>query len=143
MTLTTNATYINGDWEFSNFEVSEFKHSVMLSVFTNRDEHILYKRISPRKTLCVAYKFAEDSTYLGIPVIYGASIITHVKGSPPKVNLRSTARARLAKCPVYVRIDPKDFGVGLEHGKAELRRNVFEWVQRKYGIRGTRLKIES
>ena len=66
--------------------------------------------------------------------------MSHVKGSPPKSCMRSTARARLTKCPAMYAVNPDVFGVNMDTGKSVLRRKFFDGIQRGVGVRGERLK---
>jgi hypothetical protein len=113
-------------------------HVLWHDVFDGRDKHLVYVSLTQTKTLCVAYSF-KCVTVESIGVMWGACIMSHRKGSPPKQLLRSTARERVKKCPAHQILPNDDFGANLESGKAHFRKNLFKELVRTYGVRGARI----
>ena len=125
-------------WDDGELFIHSFALLLPLKIFNERHEHFVYAKLSNIKTLCICYKFIENKNER-VDVIYGGSIMPHVKNSPPKIRLRATARARLAKCPNYKSVSKDEFGINETQGKAKLRRKFFQKWQRKYGLKGQRI----
>lgn len=106
--------------------------------FDNRYRHLSYSSCSSTKTLCIAYAFVcnENGT---VNVMWGACIMKHRKGSPPKRALRSTSLARIQKCPTGAVLSDKEFGQNLQSGKAFHRKKLFKKLVFNYGVRGKRI----
>lgn len=116
----------------------DWNDTMRYSDFEGRYEHILYVSLSPKKTMCVAYAFKNGPCDL-VAILWGASIMTHRAGSPPKRDLRSTALARVKKCPAHKAVTLQEFGATLVTGKAFHRKTLFKRLVRKYGVKGARI----
>lgn len=113
--------------------------------FAGRWEHIMYVLLSPTKTMCVAYSWVplNNLTWQGIDktvgVVWGACVMSHRKGSPPKSALRHTATARVKKCPAHCVMARECFGCTLNTGKAHIRKTLFKALVREDGVKGARI----
>ena len=126
----------------NNLELVGQDHVLPYSKFCGRYKHLMYVPLGACKTLCVAYVFTDmsDNDKLSslVGVLWGACIMSHRAGSPPKRALRHTATQRVKKCPAHCIVSEDAFGVNLDKGKAHFRMNVFKDLVRTYGVKGVR-----
>ena len=113
-------------------------HQIHYDFFLNRYEHLTYISLGKTKTLCVAYAFTHiEIDQIGI--LWGACIMDHREGSPPKKQLRHTATQRIKKCPAHAYKSLDEFGMTLNSGKAHARKELFRKLVREYGVSGARI----
>lgn len=115
-------------------------HSIMHDEFQGRYTHLMYITLGRKKTLCIAYAFKiTDNDIHTFALMWGGCVMGHRRGSPPKTALRSTAVARLSKCPAHTLVSSEEFGAHLETGKAFYRKALFVKLVRLYGVKGARI----
>jgi hypothetical protein len=119
--MQLRCTDLRSDTHFANY-----------STMQTRYIHTFYVQLNECTLMGVSYKFVQNEQ--STSVIYGACIIRYErKASPPKSQIRQTAKERLLKCPVGVLI-------GLAEITPHARRHVIRECIHLFGVRGLRLK---
>tara|TARA_B100000795_G_scaffold237997_1_gene198878 strand:- start:26 stop:445 length:420 start_codon:yes stop_codon:yes gene_type:complete len=131
------ATRLQNDGSLLLLRGGEDGYVIDYSAFSGRYEHIMYVPLGHWKTMCVAYAFQLKQG--SVAVLWGACLMSHRKGSPPKKALRHTAVGRLRKRPAHAIMSEECFGHTLLHGKAYFRMNMFKELVREDGVKGARI----